>query len=69
MIDVSEVTIIREGVCLKTDRELIWQALMAKARSLERVLMKGNLSPNERKMLQDEYERYFSLTEQYSKSK
>lgn len=65
MINVSEVTVIREGVCLKTDRELIWQALMAKARSLERVLKKNNLSPNERKMLQDEYERLIALSGKY----
>lgn len=64
---MSRIAIIQDGVCLKSDRELIWQALMAKARSLERVLDKHNLSPNERLMLQDEYERTFALSEQYRK--
>ena len=62
---MDEGTVNQEGICLKSDRELIWQALMAKARSLERVLEKKYLSPNERVILQDEYERTFSLSEKY----
>lgn len=62
---MSSITVNQDGVCLKSDRELIWQALMAKARSLEQVLTKHNLSAEERKRLQDEYERVFALTEKY----
>lgn len=64
---MSSITVNQDGVCLKSDREIIWQALMAKARSLERILLKDTLSENERKKLQDEYERVISLTEKYNK--
>lgn len=59
--------IIREGVCQKSDKEIIHSALLGKAKQLERVLLrqKSSLSTNEHKQLQDEYERTFALTERY----
>lgn len=55
------------GLCMKSDRELIRSALLARCKKLERVLKKDYLSPNERAVLQDEYERTFALTEHYKR--
>lgn len=55
------------GLCMKSDRELIRNALLTRCRKLERVLKKDCLSPNERLALQDEYERTFALTEHYKR--
>lgn len=55
------------GLCMKSDRELIRSALLARCKKLERVLKKDYLSPNERTVLQDEYERTFALTEYYKR--
>lgn len=62
---MGRVTIIQEGVCLKSDNELIFVSLMARCRQLERVLENRPLTPNERVAMQDEYERTFALTAQY----
>lgn len=62
---MSQVIINQDTICLKTDREIIRQALLAKCRSLERLFERGNLKTNERKRLQDEYERTFALTQEY----
>lgn len=64
---VPAISIIQDGICLKSDREIIWQSLMSKARSLERQLEKNNLTPNQRLMVQDEYERTFALTGKYGR--
>lgn len=61
------VIIIQDGICLKSDREIIWQSLMSKVRSLERQLEKKNLSPQRRLTLQDEYERTYALTGKYGR--
>lgn len=62
-------TVIRSGICLKTDNEIIRSALFSKAKQLERVIerQKHSLSMNELKELQDEYERTFALTENYGR--
>lgn len=62
-------TVIRSGICLKTDNEIIHSALFSKAKQLERVIerQKHSLSMNELKELQDEYERTFALTENYGR--
>lgn len=62
-----EVVINQDGVCKKSDKDIVWGALMARCRNLERVLEKRQLSPNEYLMLKDEYERTFALTEKYSR--
>lgn len=56
-----------ESICQKSDDEIIRLALYSKARQLERVLEKRGLSGNERKALQDEYERTFALTERFGR--
>lgn len=60
-----EVIINQEGVCKKSDKDIIWGALMAKCRQLERVLEKRYLSPMERLAVRDEYERTFTLTDRF----
>lgn len=55
----------QETVCTKSDKDIIWGALMNKCRQLERVLEKRYLDPNERLKVQDEYERTFALTDKY----
>ena len=57
----------REGICQKSDNDIIRGALFSKSRQLERMLERNNLSPNERKMLRDEYERTFALTEKFGR--
>lgn len=60
-----KVTINQDTVCTKSDKDIVWGALLNKCRQLERVLDKRYLDPNERLKVRDEYERTFSLTEQY----
>lgn len=60
-----DVIINQEGICKKSDKDIVWGALMAKCRQLERTLEKRYLSPNERLAVRDEYERTFALTEKY----
>lgn len=62
---MSRITINQDGICLFSDREIIWRALMSKCRQLERILKRDTLSENERRSLQDEYERTFAITENY----
>ena len=54
-----------ETICLFSDREIIWRALMAKCRQLERIIATKQEDTNERRALQDEYERTFALTGQF----
>lgn len=56
-----------ESICLFSDREIIWRALMAKCRQLERIIATKQEDTNERRALQDEYERTFALTERFRK--
>lgn len=56
-----------ESICLFSDREIIWRALMDKCRQLERIIATKQEDTNERRALQDEYERTFALTEQFRK--
>lgn len=61
-----EVIINQDGICKKSDKDIIWGALMAKCRQLERMLKKKyQLSKSEYLALKDEYERTFALTEKY----
>lgn len=64
---VVGVIVRNDGLCQKTDDEIIRSALFSKVGQLERTLerKKHILSPNEHKALQDEYERTFALTEQF----
>lgn len=64
---VIGIIVHNEGLCQKSDNEIIRSALYSKARQLERVLEKRGLSENERKALQDEYERTFALTERFGR--
>lgn len=64
---VVGIIVRNEGLCQKSDNEIIRSALYSKARQLERVLEKRGLSENERKALQDEYERTFALTERFGR--
>lgn len=64
---VVGIIVRNEGLCQKSDNEIIRSALYSKARQLERVLEKRGLSENERKALQDEYERTFALTERFER--
>ena len=63
-----EVVINQEGICKKSDKDIVWGALMSRCRQLERVLEKRQLSPNEYLMMKDEYERTFALTEKYRRN-
>lgn len=63
-----EVVINQDGVCKKSDKDIVWGALMSRYRQLERVLEKRQLSPNEYLMMKDEYERTFALTEKYRRN-
>lgn len=56
-----------QALCLFSDKELIFRALMAKCYQLERMLAKRTEDTNERRALQDEYERTFALTQNYRK--
>ncbi|MGO3652060.1 hypothetical protein [Vagococcus sp.] len=63
-----EVIINQDGVCKKSDKDIVWGALMNKCRQLERILDKHYLSPMQILALQDEYERTFALTEKYRRN-
>lgn len=63
-----DVVINQDGICKKSDKDIVWGALMARCRQLERVLDKRFLSPNERLAIKDEYERTFALTEEYRRN-
>lgn len=60
-----DVIINQEGVCKKSDKDIVWGALMSRCRQLERMLDKNYLSPMEHLAFRDEYERTFALTEKY----
>ena len=66
---MSRITIVQDGVCLKSDKELVRSALYSRSKELDRVLeRKGNaLSPNEYKTLADERDRTFALMDRYSR--
>lgn len=66
---MSRITVVQDGVCLRSDRELIRSALISRTRELERVAerKKHVLSAIEMKELQDEKDRTFALVDQYSR--
>lgn len=67
---MSRITIVQDGVCLKSDKELIRSALYSRVKELDRVLERkaNTLSPNEYKMLTDERDRTFVLMDRYSRN-
>ena len=66
---MSRITIVQDGVCLKSDKELVRSALFSRSKELDRVLERkvNTLSPNEYKMLADERDRTFALMDRYNK--
>lgn len=66
---MSRITVVQDGVCLKSDKELVRSALYSRSKELDRVLERkvNTLSPNEYKMLADERDRTFSLMDRYSR--
>lgn len=66
---MSRITIVQDGVCLKSDKELIRSALFSRVKELDRVLERkaNTLSPNEYKMLTDERDRTFVLMAKHDK--
>ncbi len=67
---MSRITVVQDGVCLKSDKELIRSALYSRSKELDRVLERkvNTLSPNEYKMLADERDRTFALMDRYSRN-
>ena len=67
---MSRITIVQDGVCLKSDKELVRSALFSRSKELDRVLERkvNTLSPNEYKMLADERDRTFSLMDRYNRN-
>lgn len=67
---MSRITVVQDGVCLKSDKELVRSALFSRSKELDRVLERkvNTLSPNEYKMLADERDRTFSLMDRYSRN-
>ena len=67
---MSRITVVQDGVCLKSDKELVRSALYSRSKELDRVLERKvtTLSPNEYKMLADERDRTFSLMDRYSRN-
>ena len=67
---MSRITVVQDGVCLKSDKELVRSALYSRSKELDRVLERkvNTLSPNEYKMLADERDRTFSLMDRYNKN-
>ena len=67
---MSRITIVQDGVCLKSDKELVRSALYSRSKELDRVLERKvhTLSPNEYKMLADERDRTFALMDRYSRN-
>ena len=66
---MSRITVVQDGVCLKSDKELVRSALYSRSKELDRVLERkiNTLSPNEYKMLADERDRTFALMDRYNK--
>ena len=66
---MSRITVVQDGVCLKSDKELVRSALFSRSKELDRVLERkiNTLSPNEYKMLADERDRTFALMDRYSR--
>ena len=67
---MSHITVVQDGVCLKSDKELVRSALYSRVKELDRVLERkvNTLSPNEYKMLADERDRTFALMDRYSRN-
>ena len=67
---MSRITVVQDGVCLKSDKELVRSALHSRSKELDRVLERkiNTLSPNEYKMLADERDRTFALMDRYSRN-
>ena len=67
---MSRITVVQDGVCLKSDKELVRSALYSRVKELDRVLERkvNTLSPNEYKMLADERDRTFALMDRYSRN-
>ena len=67
---MSRITIVQDGVFLKSDKELVRSALYSRSKELDRVLERkvNTLSPNEYKMLADERDRTFALMDRYSRN-
>ena len=67
---MSRITVVQDGVCLKSDKELVRSALYSRSKELDRVLERkiNTLSPNEYKMLADERDRTFGLMDRYSRN-
>ena len=67
---MSRITVVQDGVCLKSDKELVRSALFSRSKELDRVLERkvNTLSPNEHKMLADERDRTFALMDRYSRN-
>ena len=66
---MSRITVVQDGVCLKSDKELVRSALYSRVKELDRVLERkaNTLSPNEFKMLMDERDRTFVLMAKHDK--
>ena len=67
---MSRITVVQDGVCLKSDKELVRSALFSRSKELDRVLERkvNTLSPDEYKMLADERDRTFALMDRYSRN-
>ena len=67
---MSRITVVQDGVCLKSDKELVRSALFSRSKELDRVLERkiNTLSPNEYKMLTDERDRTFALMDRYGRN-
>ena len=67
---MSRITVVQDGVCLKSDKELVRSALFSRSKELDRVLERkvNTLSPNEYKALADERDRTFALIDRYSRN-
>ena len=67
---MSRITVVQDGVCLKSDKELVRSALFSRSKELDRVLERkvNTLSTNEYKMLADERDRTFALMDRYSRN-
>ena len=67
---MSRITVVQDGVCLKSDKELVRSALFSRSKELDRVLERkiNTLSPNEYKMLADERDRTIALMDRYSRN-
>ena len=66
MAEIAGV-IIRKGVCLKSDDDIIRQALLDKVFKLDRRLKHEKMSPIDYKTLTDERDRTFALIDKFSR--